>query len=260
MTVPQPLAGKGIVVTRPAHQAEGLASLIRSAGGNAILYPVIEIADVADGRPLQARIDRLAEFDIAIFISPNAVDKAMRLVIAARGAVPPHLAIAAIGAGGVRALARFGVGNVIAPAGRSDSEALLEMLPLGHVGGKRVIIFRGEGGRELLGDTLRARGALVEYAECYRRVRPAAAPVELLDAWRRGALDAVTVTSSEGLANLIEMTGGEGRRQLMSTPLFVPHPRIAQAARDRAVATVIVTGPDDEGIVEGLSSYFSARR
>src|SRR5574340_1570226 len=106
-----PLAGRGIVITRPAHQAQPLADLIRAAGGNPILFPVLEILDAADLRPLNALIDRLDEFDLAIFISPNAVNKAMNLIAARRG-LPSRLRAAAIGRGSVKELRRFGISDV----------------------------------------------------------------------------------------------------------------------------------------------------
>src|SRR5262245_21769115 len=141
----QPLRGKNIVVTRPAHQEAGLAARIRAAGGDAICFPVIEIRDVEDPRALHAVIDRLHEFDLAVFISPNAAARGLS-AIAARRVLPPRLAFAAIGPGGVKELARFGVTDVIAPARRYDSEALLELPQLAQLHGKRVVIFRGEGG------------------------------------------------------------------------------------------------------------------
>lgn len=253
----KPLACKGIVVTRPAHQAAHLADLIRAAGGEPLLFPVIEIADIEDTQPLLALIDRLDEFEWAIFVSPNAVGKALGL-IKARRAVPPHLRFAAVGRGSVRELNRFDVVSAIAPA-RFDSEALLAMPELNNVGGKRVAIFRGTGGRDLLGDELAARGAIVEYAACYRRARPCADPAPLLEAWGRNALDAVTVTSSEGLRNLCELLGAGGRQRLARTPLFVPHPRIAAAARELDLATVVQTAQGDGGLFAGLLHWFAAR-
>ena len=252
----QPLSGKGIVVTRPAHQAAHLAELIRAAGGRAILFPVIEIVEVEDLQPLLALIDRLDEFDLAIFISPNAVNKAMNL-IKARRALPTHLQLAAIGRSGVRELRHFGVPTVIAPAARFDSEALLELPALRDVAGKRIVIFRGDGGRELLGDTLTARGAAIEYAECYRRGRPQLDATPLLKAWARNEVHAITGSSSEGLRNLYDLVGKLGQSWLKKTPLFVPHPRIEQAARELGLATVVLTAQGDEGLVQGLEQWFA---
>lgn len=248
-----PLAGKGVVVTRPAHQAQALARRIEAAGGRPILFPAIEIRDVERLEPFFDVVDRLDELDLAVFISPNAAERAIALILSRR-ALPPGLKLAAIGGGSVRALAARGVTGVIAPRGRYDSEALLELPEV--AGAKRVAIFRGAGGREHLGDALRERGAEVHYAECYRRCRPDLDPAPLLAAWSLSAVDAVSVTSSEGLRNLFELVTAAGREPLRRTALFVPHPRIAAAARELEVERVIVTGPGDEGLLAGLAGYF----
>lgn len=255
----QPLKGRGIVVTRPAHQAQALARLIQGAGGRVILFPAIEIRDIEDPGPFTQLIDRLDEFDLAVFVSPNAVERGMS-VISARRKFPSRLQVATVGGGSVRALEQFGMTGVIAPQGRSDSEALLELPAFAAMSGRRVVIFRGAGGRELLGESLRGRGAVVEYAECYRRVKPALDVAPLLEAWSRKGVDAITVTSSEGLRNFADMIGPDGRERLPDTPLFAPHPRIAEAAHRLGVRKVIVTGPGDEGMVTGLSAYFGAQR
>lgn len=252
-----PLAGRSIVITRPARQANELAGLIRGAGGEPIVFPVLEIIEADDLRPLMAVIDRLDEFHLAIFISPNAVHKAMNLIRARRRDLPRRLKVAAIGKSSAKVLGEFGVAEVIAPAKRMDSEALLELPEMNEVAGKRVVVFRGDGGRELLGDTLVARGATLEYVECYRRGRPAADVAPLLKAWARSQLDAITVTSSEGLRNLYDMVGKLGQQWLKKTPLFVPHERIAQTARELGLARVILTGPGDAGLVEGLARWFT---
>lgn len=254
------LAGTHILVTRPPHQAGELAEKIRAAGGEPYLFPVLEIQDISDPRPLLELIERLEEFYLAIFVSPNAVNKAMS-VICAKRVLPPDLKIATVGQGTARTLQRFGVSGVIVPAARFDSEALLDMAELNpiKVAGKRVIIFRGDSGRELLGDTLTKRGAFVEYAECYRRIRPKAEIAPLLAAWVRGEMNAVTVTSSEGLRNLWEMVGDAGRTWLENTPLFVSHERIAGVAQELGFNRVIVTAAGDDGLVAGLQDYFSGR-
>lgn len=251
-----PLHGRHIVITRPAHQAGSLAAKVEAAGGNAILFPAIEIADAADLQTFHTLVDRLDAFHIAIFISPNAVNRAMNL-IAPRRTLPATLTVAALGDATVRALQRHGIAPVIAPAHTFDSEALLALPAFEHVAGRRVVIFRGAGGRELLGDTLVARGAEVEYAECYRRTVPQLDPAPLFEAWSRAQLHAFVVTSSEGLHNLFRMVGSAGERALRATPIFVPHARIADNARRRGIETVVTTGPGDEGVFAGLCAYFS---
>jgi uroporphyrinogen-III synthase len=248
------LAGRRIVVTRPAAQNEPLADLIRAEGGEPIVFPVLEILDLEDTRALVAAADRLEQYDLAVFISPNAVDKALN-VIRARREWPRALRAATIGRASEKALARHGVTGVIAPGGRFDSEALLALPQLAAVRGWRVAVFRGDGGRELLGDTLRERGAVVDYVECYRRARPNADVEPLLKRWGRGEIDAVTVSSSEGLRNLYDMLGKLGQAWLKRTPLFAPHARIAANARALGCERVIETAPADAGLCEGLVAF-----
>ncbi|PWB48039.1 MAG: uroporphyrinogen III synthase [Nitrosomonadales bacterium] len=259
MTADLPLKDMGVVVTRPAHQAQHLAQLITGAGGEAILFPVLEILDAADLRPLNALIARLDEFDVAIFISPNAVSKALNLIRAQRQ-LPQNLLIAAIGKGSRKALERCGITSIIAPEKQFDSEGLLALPQFQDMHGKRVVIFRGEGGREMLGDTLISRGAILEYAECYRRCKPVSDAAPLLHRWARGEVHAVTATSGESLHNLFDLLGEPGQQWLMKTPLFVPHERIAQIARGMGLEQVIVTPAGDEGLVIGLSEWAKHRK
>src|SRR5437762_9559830 len=122
--------------------------------------------------------------------------------------------------------------------------------------GRRIVILRGEGGRSLLGDTLAARGARVEYAECYRRVRPQSDSASLPTAFAKGAVHAVTVSSAAGLENLFAMLGAAGRENLRLTRLFVPHPRVAAEARRLGLGEANVGGASDEEMLERLVAYF----
>jgi len=232
------LRGRSILMTRPRAQADSLARLIEAAGGRAELFPAIEIEDVAPPPALA----RLHEFDLAIFISPTAVAKAM-----------PHVRrlprVAAVGGGTRRALEERGIAGVIAPHKGADSEALLEVPELNDVKSKSIAVLRGDGGRELLGETLAARGARVEHLTCYLRRRPDAPARQ----WRAGELAAVAVSSSQGLANLFEVLDPA---MLRSTPLFVPHPRIAERARSLAVREVVLAGHGDEDMLDALVAYF----
>ena len=251
-----PLAARRVLVTRPREQALALADLIREAGGEAILFPAIEIAPVADSRRFHTITSRLEQFDLAIFVSPTAVQKALGLLEGRRW--PERLRIAAIGAGSRRELERKGFASVIHPQGEADSEALLALPELADVAGRNIVVFRGEGGRELLGDTLSARGARVEYAECYARVRPAVSADK--PAWAHSALDAVTVSSSEGLANMDAMLRAWRRDWLRESPLFVPHSRVAAEATRLGAREAIVAGPGDAETARALIAYFRAAK
>jgi uroporphyrinogen-III synthase len=115
---------------------------------------------------------------------------------------------------------------------RFDSEGLLDLLPADQVAGKRVLILRGSGGRELLGDVLTARGALVAFAECYRRLLPPAPDPAALARLARGEIDVITITSVEGLKNLCALAGATGCTHLLDTPVIVTSERQARVCRD----------------------------
>ncbi|MEO8628221.1 MAG: uroporphyrinogen-III synthase [Betaproteobacteria bacterium] len=248
------LRGHAVLITRPAQQAGRLAALIRDAGGEPIVFPAIAILPPADGSRAANLLHSAATFQLAIFISPIAVEQAYALLAAAW---PETLATAAIGEATSIALRGHGVQNVIVPNDGSDSEALLARPELTNVAGQRILIVRGEGGRERLAEALRRRGADVVYAECYRRRQPQADPGELLARWERGALHAVTVMSSETLDNFWNMIGPRGQELFGRTPLFMPHASIAEHAADLGLTQTAITPPGDEGMVRGLSAWFA---
>lgn len=256
MSASGPLAGRTVVVTRPRAQAAPLAKMIAAAGGNALLFPLLEIAPAADHGELEAAAGRLDDYDLAIFVSPNAVAHALPTLLAER-AWPARLATAAVGPGTAKALADEGIPGCLVPAERFDSEGLLALPDFAgeRIGGRRVAIFRGDGGRELLADTLRERGAQVDCITCYRRSGPAAGFGQLLEAWRAGRLDAIVVSSSEGLRYLVAGLDEAGRERLRQTPLFVPHERIAGIARELGLARVELTEAADSGLIRGLLAY-----
>mgnify|MGYP001579346203 CR=1 FL=1 len=225
------LRGVRVLVTRPAHQAEALAQKIEAAGGEAVRLPTIEIVAPASTAALHAVLDRLPEFGFVIFISPNAVRQFLPLVHA-RGGMPSELRLAAVGQGTLRTLNDEGFDNVLAPLGRFDSEALLELLPSAFVAGKDILIVRGEGGHTLLGESLSARGARVAYAECYRRVPPRQPDAANLARLRRGEIDVLVITSIEGARNLCTLVGESGRARLLAAPAVVVSERLAQTCRE----------------------------
>ncbi|MDR0441126.1 MAG: uroporphyrinogen-III synthase [Candidatus Accumulibacter sp.] len=251
----RPLDGKRILVTRPASRAGALAARIAAKGGEAVRFPLIDIFPPESWRAVDEAFARLDAFSLVIFISPNAAAFALGR-LKTRRPWPAGLAAGAIGPGTAKTLRDAGIAEVIVPRGRYDSEALLALdaLQAERVAGRAVLILRGEGGRELLAETLRARGAQVECAACYRRAAPADGAF-LVSLLRNNALDAVTLSSSEGLRNLMQLldTGAFGR--LSALPVFVPHQRIAEEAARLGLSRVALAGPTDGGLVAGLCSY-----
>jgi uroporphyrinogen-III synthase len=178
-------------------------------------------------------------------------------MVSARRTWPAALRVAAVGQGTAQALVERGFSDVISPSGQADSEALAALADLQDLWDRAVVVFRGQGGREWLRGALEQRGARVAYAECYRRARPGADAGTLLAQWQTGAVEAVSITSSEGLENFLAMLGPTGAGYMRATPVFVPHPRIERVARDLGVREVIVTGRGDERAVAGMSAFFA---
>jgi uroporphyrinogen-III synthase len=254
MTNNPPLTGLKIAITRPREQAVQLAQRIGLAGGNPLLFPLLDISAVQDTQTLHEQVSRLAQFELAVFISPNAVQYGIAAIRAA-GSLPPTLKFATVGQSSAKALRESGIANIIAPTERFDSEGLLAMPELQNVSGWRVMIFRGDGGRELLGDTLKTRGATVEYAACYQRSKPQQGSGVLLAA----APDAITVTSREALSYLWQMLDDKAQRLIRHTPIFVPHARIAELALEQGWKQVQLTGSGDDGMLNALVAWAGQR-
>lgn len=248
-----PLGGVGVVVTRPARQAGAFAQKLAALGAEAIVFPAIVILPPDDEAPLAAIHAQLETYDLAIFVSANAVE------YGAPPRWPARLLAFAPGPGTAEALAAVGIANARIPATTLDSEGLLALPELTQVRGRRVVVFRGEHGRELLADTLRERGAHVDTIACYRRAAPVSGAAGLVEALRAGRAHALTLTSSEGLDNLWAIAGDEGRRLLATLTAFAPHPRIAQRAQELGLRTIVTPG-GDAGLVAGLLEWAARTR
>jgi uroporphyrinogen-III synthase len=249
---PGPLDGVGIVVTRPQRQAAVLAAKIGALGGTPIIWPAIVILPPPDRGPLERAHASLADYDIAIFVSANAVE----FGAPAAGVWPARIVTYAPGPGTAETLAAAGIPDAQVPVTSLDSEGLLELPALADLTGKRIVIFRGEGGREFLGNTLRSRGAQVDHVPCYRRVAPQSGAEGLVEAMREGRAHALTLTSSEGVDNLVAALGPEGRELVARLPIFAAHPRIAERARDHGLRAVETAG-GDAGLLAGVLEWFA---
>ncbi len=220
------LAGAGVLLTRPRHQAGELAAAIAAAGGRVIDFPVMDIVG-RDRRAVEADLDSVGESDIVIFVSANAVRHGLS---AARGGAR----LAAIGAATAAALEAAGRRVDILPVAGFDSEALLAEPALVAVGGRRILIVRGNGGRELLGDTLRQRGARVDYLAVYER-RPHCPDDAALAAVTRefatGGIGFVIAMSVQSFEFLLELLPGTCRRALPAARLVTPSARVLKTAQ-----------------------------
>jgi len=237
--MPDEPAGRRLLVTRPARQAEALARSLRRAGHRPVLLPLLEI------RPLNPDRPAFRSGDILIFVSPSAVHHGL----AHLGPLPPEVVMATVGKGTARALeAALGRAPDICPRERFDSEALLAEPALADVAGRRVFIVRGHGGREILARGLTERGAQVRYLEVYER-RPLAVAAPLNRLLADDALDAILVTSREILDHLLEQTAPPNRARLFDLPLLVIHPRQAEHARQLGFRRILTATDGSDGAI-----------
>jgi uroporphyrinogen-III synthase len=238
----------GVLVTRPAAQAGALVSAIEAHGGTPFFFPVIEIRprhpdDVA------AEAHLLEPPDIAIFVSANAVDYGLSYAADA--------ALYAIGPATAAAIENSGCQTVLRSGSGFDSEHLLEELLNRDVSGQTVRIVRGVGGREMLADTLRARGAHVDYLEVYERRRPEHDNSRIQALCRGlggGSIGVVTVMSVESLRNLFGFLDAAAMTALATTPLVTPSARVIKEAHNwlTDVTPVLADGPQAEPMLRAI--------
>ncbi|MCC5859204.1 MAG: uroporphyrinogen-III C-methyltransferase [Ectothiorhodospiraceae bacterium] len=258
---PGRLEGLRVLVTRPGHQSGPLCAMLESEGATPVQFPVLAIEPVEESESLIHTLDSLPDQQLVVFTSPNAVHACMELMQRQGRSWPEGPEVAAIGRATADTLQGVGVPVAICPEGPYTSEGLLAHPRLHQVSGQRILLIRGEGGRQLLADTLRERGAQVQLLEVYRRIRPEADASPLIRRLREGGLDVAVVTSLEGLDNLIALVGSEERDALFAAGLVTVSGRVATAARVRGFQGGIVVAPEasDSGLIEGLVRWRAQR-
>ena len=257
-----PLLGRRVLITRPRSQSQNLYELIRASGGDGIIFPAIEITQrqVSDGE--MRLFAELAPGDILIFVSRNAVSFLTHALDNPADRFE-GLAVLAVGSGTAEALKKHGFNNVISPVRGSGSEAVLDLdlLQQKSVQGKKIVILRGAGGRELLRDTLQQRGAEVAVVELYYRRRPSVDTAWVKKIWHQSPPDVIVITSGEGLKNLIDMTPEEERISLFNTRLVVVSDRV----RDLAISSGFKSDPQvaedagDEQLMQAVIGLFRGK-
>lgn len=250
-----------VIITRPRAQAAALAGQVAALGREVVLLPLLEIFPLPDQGALTGALADLARYAMVAFVSPNAIDAAFVHI----KQWPQGVALAVLGEGSRAALARHGLDSsnatIVSPRdpARSDSENLLQTLDLAALVGKQVLIVRGESGRELMADGLRAAGAIVTTVAAYRRSVPQLTPqlrAQLLALLERD--NDWIITSSEALRGLLALVGQLGApatvAKMQQQHVIVPHARIAETAKSLGLARLTLCGSGDERLLAALQS------
>ncbi|MGQ5524552.1 uroporphyrinogen-III C-methyltransferase [Chitinimonas sp. PSY-7] len=250
----RPLAQRRFLITRPENQSATLAGLLSEAGAVPLLAPMIAIGESSDPAGLAAALQRLDEFDLAVFISPTALDVVTERV----SPWPAKLPVAVIGMPSREKALELGMQDVISPDNQFDSEGLLAHPALQHMTGRRVVLFRGNGGREVLTETLRERGATVEVVEAYRRQMPRLTHEDVLALLAEGC-DGVIVTSSEAVNNMFTLADSVLASRLRNIPFFASHAAIVETVRRHDVTEISLLTPGDANMVAELQVRFTPK-
>lgn len=247
------LSGKTVWVTRPAQQAAELCRMIEQRNGAPLSLPTLVIQPLTEEAGSEQNRQNLVQADILLFISRNAVVHARALFAGMDQAMRKKTTLA-VGQATACCLTEAGFAQVAhVDSGGSDALLRLPVLSGEQITGKRVVILRGQGGRERLREDLLARGAEVDYLEVYRRDKPDISQARMSKFWHDQRPDTVVITSLAGLDNLLELTPPEAGEQLLETGLVVMSERIRQHALACGFSRIAVAGDNsDAGLVAAL--------
>jgi uroporphyrinogen-III synthase len=215
------LSGLSVLVTRPAHQADALCRALQDRGARVARLPLQAVEPTRHAAQAARILQQWRDAPVWIFTSVNAVRFARQL----DAGVWPDTVVA-VGPATAAALQQLGIEPVVPDV--HASEGVLALPVLQQVAAARVLIVTGEGGRDLLQRSLRARGAEVERAEVYRRVDLPHAPAAVAAALQ--GVDVALVGNGEALQRLVALTPEAQRVQLLALQLVVPSPRVVEQA------------------------------
>lgn len=224
------LAAKRILLIRPQRQEDHLLSMLENTGADVTHIPVMRIEPVVENHQIISQILELDNFHKAVFVSGNAAELAIEWIDKYWPMLPVGVEYFAVGER-TAALLKEADMDALYPSGRQNSEALLQLPQLQQLDDQRVIIFRGVGGREILAETLSARGARVEYCELYRRLIDR----QQLAVAQQHRADCLIAHSGE----LIQAMGESQGTLFADTAVVVPSQRVADIATELGYRRVI---------------------
>ncbi|WP_435607099.1 uroporphyrinogen-III synthase [Pseudomonas knackmussii] len=245
-----------LLLTRPQEECAALAASLAEHGVASASLPLLAIEPLDETPEQRSLLLDLDRYCAVVVVSKPAARLGLDRLDRYWPQPPARQVWFAVGAATAAILDDYGL-SVRYPISGDDSEALLSLPELEQalqVPDPRVLIMRGEGGREFLAERLRGQGVTVDYLELYRRTLPAYAPGELLRRVRDEQLNALLVSSGQGLEHLIELAS-EDWPVLAGLPLFVPSARVAEAARQAGAQHVIdCRGASAAALLEALRS------
>lgn len=244
-----------LLLTRPAEESRALAAVLAEHGVFASSLPLLAIQALPETPEQRALLLDLERYAAVIVVSKAAARLGLER-LACYWPQPPQQQWFSVGASTGRLLADYGLNACWPPSGE-DSEALLQLPQLRtavQVPEPRVLIIKGEGGRELLAERLRAQGVTVDYLSLYRRTLPDHPAGSLLKRIREDRLNGLLVSSGQGLEHLRQLAAGDWP-QLASLPLFVPSLRVADQARAAGAQHVVdCRGASAAALLEALQA------
>jgi uroporphyrinogen-III synthase len=249
------LAHVNLLITRPVMPASRTAVRVAALGATPFIFPTIIIEPPSNAAPLRDALKTITNYYAAIFVSPSAAEMTLAPLGSAALKLPTSLHVFAPGPGTAEELQLRGVTEVSISESSFDSEGLLALstLQTGAIKGKRIVIFRGNDGRELLREELTKRGALVDAITAYHRRPPSTPPTGLIEMLSAKKVNAISAMSSDAVTNLVAIIPTKDRdRLLFDLTVYASHERIAATAKTAGFRNVIETQAGDAGLITAL--------
>jgi uroporphyrinogen-III synthase len=249
-----PLKNKWVVVTRPLHQAKSFRLMLENAEAHTISFPLLEIAPPNDLALAQKKLSNIQQdYDLVIFVSSNAVNQAFKWI---KPSDLDSVKVASTGKKTASLLTNLNINTDFCPDVIFNSEALLAIPEFqAFCKDKKVAIIRGEGGRDLLRESLTNIGANVDYIDVYQRIFPQQNIEQLKQYWQRQQLDCVVLTSESSVINFFNLTANETWVNQLTLVLGISRMQ-GKIPNDFQGKLLIAEDPSDETLFKKLNSVY----